>query len=57
MSLDGDGGLLTAVGTWTAVGQELVVSGLICDLVRQCTVYGVVFDDIRSRFFRSQDGS
>ena len=57
MSLGEDGGLLTAVGTWTAVGQELVVSGLMCDLVRQCTVCGVVFDDIRSRFFRSQDGS
>lgn len=46
ISLNGDVGLVTALGTWTGAGlcaQELVVSGLRCDLVRRYTPSVVLF--------------
>ena len=52
MTLDGDGGLVTAVGTWTSVGlctQELFVSGLRCDLKGRYTPSVVLFLTIYDR--------
>ena len=52
MTLDGDCGLVTAVGAWTGAGlcaQQLVVSGLRCDLVRRYTPSVVLFLTIYDR--------
>ena len=46
MSLNGDGDLVTGVGTWTGVGlsaEEIAVSGLRCDLVRRYAPSVVLF--------------